>query len=90
MGTTNNNNDSVIDIMKERNEQTLSDIENLQNINFKRIYLRIIYIIIPLYYLYFYYYWFILINYYVFFIDISLNVSFYKPPLKFILIKQRI
>lgn len=31
MGTTNNN-DSVIDIMKERNEQTLSDIENLQNI----------------------------------------------------------
>ena len=32
MGTTNNNNDSVIDIMKERNEQTLTDIENLQNI----------------------------------------------------------
>lgn len=32
MGTTNNNNDSIIDIMKERNEQTLSDIENLQNI----------------------------------------------------------
>ena len=32
MGTTNNNNDSLVDMMKERNEQTLSDIENLQNI----------------------------------------------------------
>lgn len=32
MGTTNNNNDSLISTMKERQEQTLSDIENLQNI----------------------------------------------------------
>jgi len=31
MGTTNNDN-SMIDMMKERNEQTLSDIENLQKI----------------------------------------------------------
>lgn len=40
MGTTNNNNDSVIDIMKERNEQTLSDIENLQNIE-RELYTRL-------------------------------------------------
>lgn len=29
---TNNNDNSMIDMMKERNEQTLSDIENLQNL----------------------------------------------------------